>query len=120
MADGLTTEEQKACEVVEYERPVRLVRVREYQREIVESGARFKLLICGRRWGKTTVGLVAAGQGHGPPAGHEGHLRGAMDRARIGWVVPSEDHPAATEVWGDLKKVFGKASVVSSEEQRKI
>jgi len=27
-------------------------RVREYQRGVYESAARFKLLICGRRWGK--------------------------------------------------------------------
>ncbi len=104
----------------EYSRQIRLVRVREYQREVVESGARFKLLLCGRRWGKTTVGLVAASQGHGAPTGEEGHLRGALDGARIGWVVPSEDHPAATEVWGDLKKALGPLALSTSEEQRKI
>ena len=105
---------------MEYTRRVKLVGVREYQREVVEIGARFKLLMCGRRWGKTTVGLVTAGQGHGPTAGEVGHLRGALDGARIGWVVPSEDHPAATEVWADLKKTLGPLRVSVSEEQRKV
>ena len=105
---------------VDYTRRVALLRVREYQREVVESRARFKLLICGRRWGKTTVGLVAASEGHGAPAGEEGHWRGALDGARIGWIVPSEDHPAATEVWGDLKKALGPLAVSASEEQRRI
>src|SRR5204863_8547753 len=72
---------------VEYTRRVALLRVREYQREVVESRARFKLLICGRRWGKTTVGLVAASQGHGAPAGEEGHWRGGVGGARVGWIV---------------------------------
>src|SRR6266498_1607174 len=106
--------------VLTYTRRLALLRVREYQREVVESRARFKLLICGRRWGKTTVGLVAASQGHGAPAGEEGHWRGALDGARIGWIVPSEDYPAATEVWGDLKKALAPLAVSTSEEQRKI
>jgi hypothetical protein len=56
-------------EVREVERRVRLPRVREYQREVLESGARFKHVMCGRRWGKTTLGVIAACAGHGPTAG---------------------------------------------------
>ena len=120
-AEGKRVDEVAAgSPTIEYTRRVALLRVREYQREVVESRARFKLLICGRRWGKTTVGLVAASQGHGAPTGEEGHWRGALDGARIGWIVPSEDHPAATEVWGDLKKALAPLAVSTSEEQRKI
>src|SRR5688572_10823521 len=91
-------------------RLVEMPRVREYQKEVVESAARFKLLLCGRRWGKTKMGVVMACEGHGPAeAPAEGEpakprLRGAIDGARIGWVVPSDEHPAAAEVWSDLKK----------------
>src|SRR5687768_3263333 len=117
MTDEATTEGSGG---LEYQREVRLVRVREYQREVVDSRARFKLLICGRRWGKTTVGLVAACQGHGAPAGEEGHLKGALDGGRIGWIVPSDDHPAAGEVWTDMKKVLGSLAVATSEEHKKV
>ncbi|HXI16621.1 MAG TPA: hypothetical protein VNM48_09625 [Chloroflexota bacterium] len=106
--------------VIEYTRRVALLRVREYQRPVYESGARFKLLLCGRRWGKTTVGLAAAGQGHGPEMGSEGHLRGAMDGARIGWIAPSDDHPSAAEVWKDLKRGYGPLAVSISEQQRRM
>src|SRR5688572_3384467 len=76
---------------------------RPYQRPILASAARFKLLICGRRWGKTKVGVLAAAGGHGPLIKGHRHHRGALHGARIGWIVPSEDHPAAAEVWSDLK-----------------
>src|SRR5687768_11397743 len=99
-------------------RRVALARVREYQSPVYGSAARFKLVLCGRRWGKTTVGLAAAGQGHGAPAGEEGHLKGALDGARIGWIAPSEDHPSAAEVWKDLKKGYGPLAVETSEQQR--
>lgn len=100
-------------------RPVDLPRVREYQREVVESGARFKLLVCGRRWGKTKMGVVAACEGHGPP-GEDGRpiWKGALDGARIAWVVPSEEHPSAAEVWDDLKKAVGRAASEVSEAKR--
>ncbi len=52
-----------------------LPRVREYQREVDESAARFKHVMCGRRWGKTKVALVAACGGHGPV---RGQLPGAL------------------------------------------
>ncbi|HXI14765.1 MAG TPA: hypothetical protein VNM48_00240 [Chloroflexota bacterium] len=82
-----------------------LPQIREYQVPVYESEARFKLLLCGRRWGKSKLALAAACGGHGPV---RGHLRGALQGARIGWVVPSDDHPAAAEAWGDLKAAFGR------------
>jgi hypothetical protein len=66
------------------------------------------------------VGLVAACDGHGP---RRGHFRGALQGARIGWIVPSEQHPAPAEVWADLKAALGPAAQVGgrvSEEQRLI
>src|SRR6266545_3320124 len=73
-------------------RPADLPRVREYQREVYESGARFKLLLCGRRWGKSKLGVLAA----------------------------SEEHPAAAEVWDDLKKAVGRVASEVSDARRLI
>ena len=116
----------------------RLPRVRGYQREVLEDAARFKVLLCGRRWGKTKVGVVAACGGHGPvtevegdegsggeaaeerEGGGQGALeyewrakrwRGALQGARIGWVVPSDEHPSALDVWRDLKKAVGAVAI---------
>src|SRR5687768_15690365 len=105
-------------------RLVEMPRVRGYQQAVVESAARFKLLLCGRRWGKTKMGVVMACEGHGPSELHEGEkrprprprLRGALDGARVGWVVPSDQHPAAAEVWSDLKKAVGKTAWEVSEQ----
>src|SRR5687768_9689225 len=86
--------------------PILLPAPRPYQHPILSSKARFKLLICGRRWGKTQLGLLAATAGHGSTTSHgtAKPLRpGALQGARIAWIVPSEDHPAAGEIWTDLK-----------------
>ncbi len=97
------------------ERAIRLPRVRDYQREVYESPARFKGLICGRRWGKSSVDLVCALDGHGP---ERGHFRGALQGARIIWVVPAETHPSATEAWANLKVACWDARISGSEEHK--
>lgn len=94
-----------------------LPRLRAYQREVYESPARFKVLLCGRRWGKSTVALVAALDGHGP---RRGHWRGALQGARIGWVVPHDEHPAASEAWSSLEAACWEARVVGSLERRLV
>ena len=93
---------------------------REYQGPILDSGARFKLLICGRRWGKTKLGMLAAAGGHGPLTNGERKHRGALHGGRIGWIVPSEDHPAAAEVWSDLKTALRPSATLVSEARRAI
>ena len=56
-----------------------------HQLPVLLSPARFKVAACGRRWGKTDVGLKACVQGHGP---RRGALRGAIDGGEI-WCVPN-------------------------------
>ena len=99
---------------------------RGYQEPVLRSAARFKLLVCGRRWGKTKVGLLAATVGHGPKTSHgtAQPLRpGALHGARIAWIVPSEDHPSAGEIWTDLKAALAPSVLAKrhvSESHKKI
>jgi hypothetical protein len=60
--------------------------------------SRFKVVVCGRRWGKSTLAMLAALRGHGP---RRGSRLGAMDGANIWWVVP--EYPlSGRKAWRDL------------------
>ena len=70
-----------------------------HQMPILESPARKKIVICGRKWGKTPLGMIACLQGHGP---EQAHLRGAIDGGNIAWVAPN--FTVASDIWRDLKR----------------
>lgn len=80
---------------------VSLPRELPHQIPILMDPHRFKLLVCGRRWGKTATGLLATVQGHGS---YRGQFRGAVDGGRIWWVAPSYPTIEASRIWHDLKK----------------
>lgn len=67
------------------------------------SPARFKLVACGRRWGKTSAAMLAAIAGHGPTP-HA--LRGALAGGNIWWVAPSYPQIVASNIWRNLKKAL--------------
>ncbi len=46
------------------------------QREVLSHPARHKVLVCGRRWGKTRLGVIAG-------------LRSALHGGRVWWVAPT-------------------------------
>lgn len=74
-----------------------------------------KVVVCGRRWGKTALGLLATVRGHGP---HRGARKGAIDRARIWWVAP--DYPTAADIWRDLKRATRGTWTHKDEVERRI
>ena len=47
-----------------------------HQVEVLRHPARSKVVVCGRRWGKTRGGQLACVEGHGPcrVTGYESHL----------------------------------------------
>lgn len=57
--------------------------------------------ICGRRWGKTAVGLMALLMGHGPTPGY---LPGAYDGGTYWWVAPSLPQIRTSKIWRHLKR----------------
>lgn len=97
------------------ERVVRLPKALPHQVPLLLSPERFKLPICGRRFGKTAVGLLAAVRGHGPKRGSR---RGAIDGGKIWWVAPT--FKIAAEIWRDLKSATQLAWIDKSEIEKRI
>ncbi len=77
-----------------------------------------KVVVCGRRWGKSATGLLAVVDGHGPLVDGRPHFRGASAGARIWWVAP--DYPTAELIWRDLKRACRGAWADKSETGRRI
>lgn len=61
------------------------------QREVAKHEARFKVVCCGRRWGKTMLGIVLC-------------LRAAIHGGRVWWVAPS--YSVALEGWSYLQRLI--------------
>ncbi len=86
-----------------------------HQLPVLLHPARNKVVVCGRRWGKTTAGLIAVVDGHGPRgAGHKGALEGGT----VWWVAPT--FPIASMIWRELKRALRDAWVEKSENERRI
>lgn len=86
-----------------------------HQLPILRSPARQKVVACGRRWGKTALGLMATVKGHGP---QRGVFRGAIDGAEIWWVPPT--FAIGMKIWRDLKRALGSVCVSASEMEKRI
>lgn len=94
---------------------IHLPRPMEHQRAVLQSAARNKLLVCGRRWGKSTLGLVTTIVGHGP---NVGDFRGAMQGGTIWYIAPT--FPMASIMWRELKRSLKGAWESKSEIDRQI
>jgi predicted phage terminase large subunit-like protein len=94
---------------------VRLPAPLPHQVEILRDPARFKVVCCGRRWGKTICGLLAALEGHGP---REGGMKGALEGATIWWIAPT--FAVASAVWRDLKSATRGAWSEKNENERRL
>ncbi len=70
---------------------------------------------CGRRWGKTAVGLLSVLRGHGPARGVR---RGALDGGTVWWVAPT--YGVAAKIWRDLKRACRGGWTAKSETERRI
>lgn len=98
-------------------RTITLPRVLDHQRDLLLSPARFKLAVCGRRWGKTTAGMLAAIKGHGPSPNY---FPGVAAGKRIWWVAPNYPEIQASRIWVFLKKALRGAWESKSEVEREI
>lgn len=80
-----------------------------HQIPVLASRARFKLLVCGRRWAKTSSGQMAITRGHG-----QGRFPGAVHGGVYWWVAPSYKQIQNSRVWEHLKKAC--RGVVNSDD----
>lgn len=76
--------------------------------------ARNKLLRMGRRWRKTTLGLIAAIEGHGPDRCWRGVLQGANI-----WFI-DKSFLDATSVWAGVKEMLLPIATQVNERDRRI
>lgn len=83
-----------------------------HQAEVLHNPARFKVLACGRRWGKTALGLMAVVDGQAAGLG-------AVNGAAIWWVAPTYK-TASNVIWPDLKRCLRNAWVDKSEQDHAI
>lgn len=75
------------------------------QQKIADHAARFKIVACGRRWGKTTLGLWMA-------------VQAARDGKRVWWVAPS--YGLAFYPWRILKSATADLREGKLESERHI
>ncbi len=93
---------------------VRLPSLLEHQEPYVYSSARYKILSCGRRWGKTLSSLSAVLVGHGP----DGKFLGALQGEVVWWVTRNGD--VASQVWRALKDACTDVYLHKSEIERRM
>lgn len=94
---------------------LRLPKALPHQIPVLLHPARNKVVVCGRRWGKSALGLQATIRGHGP---HRGARKGALSGGKIWWVAP--DYPTASEMWRDLKRACRSVWSHKDEVERRI
>ncbi|GIV51024.1 MAG: hypothetical protein KatS3mg038_1545 [Candidatus Kapaibacterium sp.] len=74
------------------------------QRKVLAEAQRYNVLACGRRWGKTTLGVILA-------------ARCLLEGKRVGWFAPA--YKDAMEVWRELKhRLLDVISAKSETEYR--
>lgn len=97
-------------------RKVKLPAPREHQIPILDADARFKVPVCGRRFGKTVMAVLASLLGHGPKRKY----RGAFDGGEILWIAPTYKEIVASKVWLIYKYILKDVYVSKNETNRSI
>lgn len=97
-------------------RRIRLPLPGRHQLPILLSRARFKVGDCGRRFGKTLLGMHACIIGHGPV---DAPFLGALNGGNIWWVAPS--YGVASKIWRDIKTALrGWPDLIKNEIERRV
>lgn len=96
-------------------RIVYLPRALPHQLPVLLSQARRKVAVCGRRFGKTVLGLLAATKGHGPVPGV---FPGVLDGKRILWAAPT--FVIASDIWREAKRALAGVIANKSEVEKRL
>src|SRR5574341_1397807 len=95
-------------------RRVILPRPKPHQVPEILSPARFKISVHGRRWGKSTMGLMACLAGHGP----DRLRKGALEGGTVWWVAPNL--VVGRIIWRLLKAATRDAWLAKDEVEKRI
>lgn len=75
------------------------------QRQVIAEASRFNVLSCGRRWGKTKLGIDRA-------------VRAALAGYPVAWYAPI--HKDAKEVWREVKWVLRDVTASKNEQEMRL
>jgi hypothetical protein len=75
------------------------------QQHVIATSRRFNVVDCGRRWGKTVLGMDRA-------------IDTAIHGRRVGWFAPS--YKQLSEVWRELKDRLTPVVAAQSEQEKRI
>lgn len=84
---------------------VRLVRLHAGQRQVYREALRFNVVACGRRWGKTLLGINLA-------------CEAALAGQPVAWYAPT--YKDAAVAWGLLKRALYHVITRSSEQEKRL
>ena len=84
---------------------IKLHKLHKGQIEIAESESRFRVVMCGRRFGKTALGITTA-------------CKEAIDGNPVGWFAPGYKY--ALEAWREILQRLGPIAERVSEQEKRI
>lgn len=87
-------------------RTVKLFKPFPLQRQILDHPARFKVLACGRRFSKSSIGKIAIAE------------VALKQREEVFWVAPT--FKTSSKVWRDLKETFKNVIIWKNEAERTV
>lgn len=84
---------------------VTLPRPHAAQARVLAEAGRFNVMACGRRFGKTLLGVERAS-------------RAALDGYPVGWFAPT--YKDSSEAWREIKRTLAGVTVARSEQERRL
>lgn len=95
-------------------RPVHLPQTMIHQKPILDDDSRFKVIIAGRRFGKSMAALIACLDGHGSRR----QFKGAIDGGNIWWIAPN--YRQSMIFWRLLKRATRNCQREKSELDKRV
>jgi len=84
---------------------LRLRRPHAAQQKVIDEAKRFSVLSCGRRWGKTALGIHQL-------------IRAALDGEPVGWFAPS--YKMLAEAWREVNKALDPVTIRKSVQEYRL
>ena len=84
---------------------IKLHKLHPGQIKIADSDARFRVVMCGRRFGKTALGITTA-------------CKAAIDGQPVGWFAPGYKY--ALEAWREIVQRLGPVAERVSEQEKRV